>query len=350
MNSRERVAAALDFKRPGRVPRAESFWWETLEGFRAEGMPAEADPSDYFGLDVAKIYMDQTFALGERTIEETDEYRIFSDGYGFVQKDWKHGQATPELIEFAVKSREDWFSTYREMNAYRPERLRLEENRPLYEKARRAGRFVCLSMLGPFEQTWRKTGSVEQLVALAEDPEWMLDMYEADTQMRLAAFEAFFEAGLEFDGVWMYDDVAYRNGPLISPRMYREFVMPFHREVAEAVHARGGKLILHTCGNNNILVPLYIEAGVDCLQALEVKAGMDVRDLKREYGRELAFCGNIDARLFQENDLPGLEVEIRGKLEVACEGGGYIFHSDHSIPRGTHLATYSRALEISEEF
>jgi uroporphyrinogen decarboxylase len=88
---------------------------------------------------------------------------------------------------------------------------------------------------------------------------------------------------------------------------------------------------------------------MDCLHPLEVKAGMDIRPLKKEYGDRLAFIGNIDARLFQANDLDGLRREIMEKVPVAMAGGGYIFHSDHSLPPGTRLETYRFALELVNE-
>jgi uroporphyrinogen-III decarboxylase len=76
---------------------------------------------------------------------------------------------------------------------------------------------------------------------------------------------------------------------------------------------------------------------------------MDVRKLKAEYGNRLAFMGNIDARLFQENDLAGLEAELRAKLPPAMQGSGYIYHSDHSIPPGTRLETYQFCMNLVQE-
>ena len=89
-----------------------------------------------------------------------------------------------------------------------------------------------------------------------------------------------------------------------------------------------------------------IEAGVDCLQPMEVKAGVDVCDLKTTYGDQLALMGNIDSRLFQKNDTIGLETEIRKKISQAMKGSGYIYHSDHSIPPGTALETYQFGIDL----
>jgi uroporphyrinogen decarboxylase len=132
--------------------------------------------------------------------------------------------------------------------------------------------------------------------------------------------------------------------------MYRELLMPFHKQLCDLAHSKGAKVIYHGCGNNNQLMPLFVEAGIDCMQPLEVKAGMDIRELKAQYGDIMSFMGNIDARLFQTNDLTALEKEIKDKINIAKVGGGYVFHTDHSVPPGTTLETYQFALELVERY
>jgi uroporphyrinogen decarboxylase len=98
------------------------------------------------------------------------------------------------------------------------------------------------------------------------------------------------------------------------------------------------------------LVPMIIEAGVDCLQALEVKAGMDLGTLVREYGRDLCFMGGVDVRTFFAEDESALEREVRGKLEIGMSSpGGFVFHSDHSIPTQVSFQRYSRVVELVRE-
>jgi uroporphyrinogen decarboxylase len=77
---------------------------------------------------------------------------------------------------------------------------------------------------------------------------------------------------------------------------------------------------------------------------------MDIRELKAQYGDIMSFMGNIDARLFQTNDLTALEKEIKDKINIAKVGGGYVFHTDHSVPPGTTLETYQFALELVERY
>ena len=110
----------------------------------------------------------------------------------------------------------------------------------------------------------------------------------------------------------------------------------------------GRRAVLDMCDDTGI--PPLIEAGVDCLQPLEAKANMDVRELKAEYGDRLAFMGNIDTRKMADPDPRVIEEEIRTKLEVAKQGGGYIYHSDHSIAPGVRWETYQYLMQLVDEY
>jgi uroporphyrinogen decarboxylase len=98
------------------------------------------------------------------------------------------------------------------------------------------------------------------------------------------------------------------------------------------------------------LIPQFIEAGYDCLQPLEVKAGMDLVQLKQDYGDRLAFMGGIDVRAMAHPDPAVIEREIRTKIPVAKQGGGYIYHSDHSVPDNVSFAQYQRVIELVHRY
>jgi hypothetical protein len=115
-------------------------------------------------------------------------------------------------------------------------------------------------------------------------------------------------------------------------------------------HSKNMKVMLHSCGNVKEFIPMLIEAGLDCLQPLEVKAGMDVRELKGKYGDKLTFMGGIDVRLMNLPDKSKIEEEIRSKFEVAKKGGGYIYHSDHSIPHTVSFQDFCTVMELVKKY
>jgi uroporphyrinogen decarboxylase len=106
---------------------------------------------------------------------------------------------------------------------------------------------------------------------------------------------------------------------------------------------------VHSCGFVEPLVPGLIEAGMDCLQAMEVKAGMDLVRLKARYGDRIAFCGGLDIRALETNDTAAIEAELAKKLPAAMAGSGYILHTDHSVSPRVGYETYRYFLERGRE-
>jgi uroporphyrinogen decarboxylase len=109
------------------------------------------------------------------------------------------------------------------------------------------------------------------------------------------------------------------------------------------------KFIYHTDGDVNGVMDLYREAGFDCLQPLECKARMDIRNLVPKYGDEMTFFGNIDVMAMIGNDLGEIEAEVVSKFAAGKEKKGYIYHSDHSIPPQVSWQTYQSLIEMVQK-
>jgi uroporphyrinogen decarboxylase len=349
MTSRERVEKALRHKRPDRVPIHESFWQATADRWRTEGLPADVSPDDYFGTEIRLISVDNSFGFPYEVVEQADEYVVVRDEWGVLKRDWPDHRSTPELLDFHVKSRAQWDELKGRLTPD-PARVDWAAVEVQHARWREEGKFVCIAVVPGYEATWRKVGPEALLMAIAEDPDWVREMYEYDAEMVVGMMRLYVERGLEFDGAWLWDDLGYRNATLFSPRAYREQLMPSHKRVCDFCHEQGWAVILHTCGHVMPLVPMIIDAGVDCLQALEVKAGMDLGTLVREYGRDLCFMGGVDVRTFFADDEAELEREVRGKLEIGMSSpGGFVFHSDHSIPTQVSFERYRRVVELVRE-
>jgi uroporphyrinogen decarboxylase len=108
-------------------------------------------------------------------------------------------------------------------------------------------------------------------------------------------------------------------------------------------------VVLHSCGNVKALIPMFIEAGVKCLQPLETKAGMDLFQLKKDYGKHITLMGGIDVRKMALGGKE-LEEEVVEKITFAKKGGGYIYHSDHSIPDNVSFPDYERVISLVKEY
>ena len=122
---------------------------------------------------------------------------------------------------------------------------------------------------------------------------------------------------------------------------------PYQQRTIDWAHAHGIKAHLHCCGDIKALVPELIDMGLDVLNPMEVKAGMDPLHMKRTYGRDLVLRGGCNA--LNWSDWPKVEADIRRLVPAMKEGGGYIFTSDHSVPDYTSLETYRKIVALVRE-
>jgi len=185
---------------------------------------------------------------------------------------------------------------------------------------------------------------------MVEDPDLIRDIFEAHVTLMIRMCEMLMDRGVVFDGAWFYGDIAYNKGLLFSPKAYREVLMPSHKRLFDFCNAHDMPVIYHTDGDVRDAIPFLIEAGIRCLQPLEAKAGMDVRALKEEYGDRLAFMGNIDIQVMSGGDRSLIEEEVKSKVLAAKKGGGYIYHSDHSVPPSVTFESYEWVMELMDRY
>ncbi|MEA3403976.1 MAG: uroporphyrinogen decarboxylase family protein [Armatimonadota bacterium] len=345
VTSRERVLAALSHREADRVPIDDSPWATTIRRWRREGLPEGVSPAEYFGYEFSGVGADLSLRMPTEVVEETDEYTIAWNANGALRKNFKHSTSTPECIDFRIKTSADWYAWKEEMEVGR-DRINWEGGLRAQRAAREGGLWFPYRAATGYDKTQGVVGSERLLIAMAQEPHWPADMYMTWSDMIVETAQMMMDGGFEFDGAFLYDDMGYRNGPLFSPQMYRDICQPAHAKACEFFHGYGLKVILHSCGCVAPLVPDIIDAGFDCLQPLEVKAGMDLVELKQQYGQELAFMGGIDVRAMADPDPRVIEEEIATKIEFAKRRGGYIYHSDHSVPDNVSFQRYGYVIEL----
>jgi uroporphyrinogen decarboxylase len=348
MTSRERVGAVLAGGIPDRVPMHDGYWEEALDRWQQEGLPgdvaADRDATwDYFDMEIRQISVDPSFLLPERVLSEDDRYVSKQTGDGAVLKYIRGKTSTPGLVSFKVTSRNAW-------EEYKPRLLSIEGRLPAdlaerYRSYRTAGRFVVMCLHDPMEASWSKLGPTYLMESMKLDPAFVDDVFRTVTDMNIATCEHLLGLGYEIDGGWIWGDIAYGKGTFFSPRMYREALWPYHKRLVGFFRARGLPVVYHSDGDLRGVLDLLIEAGITCLQPLEAKAGMDLLELKRRYGRQLTFMGNIDFEAIARGEREA-EEEIRLKVGLGKEGGGYIYHSDHSVPPKVSLEQYRKVLDL----
>lgn len=349
MTSRERIISALRHEQADRVALVETcFWPPTVERWHNEGLPEEVQPDRFFALDrIVRIGIDCSLQLEPEVIEENDEWTVARDRDGAVHRRWKQQYATCAEVDQLMKTRDDWERLRQRLgpSADRiPEDL-LERVQAIHE----GGEFVILQPPEPIWWVWRTLGMERSFMTMAADPGWFEEMVATQTELQIELLRMALETGARPDGVWYFSDLCYRNGMFFSQRMYRELMLPWHRRIAEFCHERDLFLLLHCCGDCRDLVPHLIDAGFDAIQPLEARCGNDVREMKPLYGGRITLFGNMNMDVFASGDRQAIRYEVLSKLQAAMHGGGYIWHSDHSVPPTLAFDDYAYAVELARE-
>jgi uroporphyrinogen decarboxylase len=362
----ERVIAALEHREADCVPVGEFFWTNFLRRAGAElAAGDDFDPYRYWDLDMIVITPNMDpHITGIQVLEQAEDYTVVRTGFGAVIER-RCTYPMPRFIEFETK-------TYEQMEAFEfddsNDRRRYFEavddqinsvadelNLGLPSYVERVNAYAddfCVfgSVCEPHEMMWRIMGTENVMIKLAEAPKRMAKFVE-----RLGDFLVGIVRGQiaaadgRLAGMYIWGDIAYDKGMFFHPDYWRRVYKPQLKRICDTVHAAGLKTIYHGCGNASVVFEDMIEVGVDAYNPLEAKAGLDVVDLKRQFGKRWAFNGNIDVRVLATNDRDSVRREVLTKLNAA-RGGGFIVQSDHSVPDSVDPKTYDYVIELVREY
>ena len=344
LTGRERISRIIRHEGVDRIGLYEHFWGDTQKKWIREGHLKEGESvDDHFNFDISECWACGYIADPEFknvVVEEDDETILVRDGNGALLRRHKCHNSTPEHVDFMVKDRTLWDEKIKAMLTPARNRINFDAYRKAREKANAANRFFVHSGINVFEAMHPLCGHEHMLMGMALDPDWIKDMADTYSELMINLMEILFAEAGRPDGIWFYEDMGFKDRPFMSPEMYRELILPGHKKTVAYAHSLGLPVIMHSCGYVAPFIPGIIEAGVDCLQVIEVKAGMDLLKIKREFGDNLALFGGFDARNLVANDIDAIDKELHEKIPVVMEGSGYILHSDHSIPEQCEYGTY----------
>ena len=347
LTSKERIQRIFNHQEADRVPIADVPWDSTIARWHREGMPKDVEWEDYLEVDTIRhILPDNSPRYPITVIEATDEYRIYTTPWGATRKDYYDQSGALGYLDYTLKDRDAWAKAKELMQPSR-DRIPWEMLDREYRRWRERGDWVMGLLWFGFEVTYSHMVGTPLFMAMAEDPEWVHDMVNTMLDSSIAMLQMVWDAGYEFDGVMWYNDMGFKGKQFMSVPMYRELFKPADTRAAEWAHAKGLPVYYHSCGNLGPLVPELMDAGVDMLNPLEVKAGMDPLALKAKYGDKLAFHGGLNALYYAEPELMWAEMErLIPQMKV---NGGYIIGTDHSIPDNVSLDLYREFVARAKE-
>ena len=350
----ERIRRMLAREPADRIGIFEHFWTDTITRYRSEGHVGPKETlEDHFDLDIMMSWaFNMTLDLDFKAeiLEETDETVLTRDGNGALLRRHKQHDTTPEHVDFAIKSREDWEKVREKIVNIDERRINFEDYRSIRNAAKEKDKYFMWCGVNVFEMMHPIAGHEYMLIGMAEYPEWIEDMAKVYCDATLQLQEILFAKEGAPDGIWYYEDMGFKNRPFMSPNMYRELIAPAHKRSFYFAHARNIPVTMHSCGFVEPLLPHIVEAGLDCLQTIEVKAGMDLLRIYKEYGDRLSLMGGIDVRALYSNDRATIDRELEAKIPIVKQNNGYCLHSDHSIPNTVDYETlqyfFEKALSL----
>lgn len=339
MNDRERFLAAV-LGQPVDRPPFWLFWgpWgHTWQRWEKEGKPAEVkDHRSLWEPDMPPLTLPVNTGpcpkIPYQVLAEDADYRTFIDSWGIRRRDYKGGESMSEFLEFPVKDRASW-NTFRDtwLNPDHPARLdgtwrELGQEWMARGYPIRLADYPDSGIFGPYR--WMM-GDEQGLVAFHTMPDLVHEIMDHLATLYLAVFEQVVKE-VRVDVIHMWEDMCYKGGPLISPRMWNAFLGPPYRRIHAFARAHDIPVIsVDTDGDPDKITPPMIAAGVNLLFPVEVAAGCDINDWQRRYP-ELGLMGGIDKRVLAQ-DKAAIDRELE-RIRPAIARGRYIPDLDHLIP------------------
>jgi uroporphyrinogen decarboxylase len=345
MNSRERVLTAIGHREPDRLPITFDAEKEVIATLKEHfGVTTNDEVWDCLNVDTRLVGVDHHY----HHIREEGGTTYDFWGIGCTEQAYSGGSYM-EYSSFPLAGLE----TIADIEAYdwpTPDEMSFESLRESRERNPDRAIIAHITHGGYFKATHMR-GLQEFMFDLGLDPELAAATIRKITGYLFPAVERLCgEAGDAFDIYYLADDFCSSDGPLLSPAVFREYIKPYLKRIADIVHAHDKKFLLHVCGAVRTLIPELIDAGVDLLEPVQTSAaGMEVEGLKRDFGEGITFYGSIDLiRVLSRGTTEDVRNEVRKNFRVLGRGGGFIVGPGHTYiqpdtPLENILAMYQTA-------
>lgn len=357
MNDRERFIATMHYQPRDRAPLYDfNFWDETLPAWYEQGLPRHwhrGNVREYFGLDCSLggggpgdwgvgINTKLMPPFETRILQDFgDEYTQMQDD-GVIVRKQRSSVSIPMHEGHTLVDRESWNRHYKpRLDPSTPGRLPPDWDRRVEtwtDPHRTHPVFLWTGSLFGWIRDWMGLENVAMVVY--DDPAWFEEMVITIADLQVAMLEKIFATGGQFEALSMWEDMCFNAGPLISPAHFRRFLVPQYKRITSLCHRHGVDIVYLDCdGKIDDLIPLWLEAGVNCMFPLEIGTwGADPVRYRREYGRDLLMMGGFDKHILQRTPRE-IEAEIY-RLTPLVEEGGYIGFPDHRVPPDVPLENY----------
>ena len=245
----------------------------------------------------------------------------------------------PQFLEYPVTSLEDWRALMPRLNPDDPGRFAQDWNKVSAFYADRNFP-VGLTICGAFGHPRNLLGVEALCIAYYDQPALIHEMMEHWVDFYCHLIDRIWK-DVQFDFLLIWEDMAYKNGPLISPSLVLTFMLPYYRQlIAHTRNVGCDIIIVDSDGDVKLLVPVFLEAGVNAMLPFEVQSGMAVREFRKLYGNNLAIIGGLDKRVLPLGS-DAIDQELKLRMLPLLADGGYIPCLDHTAPPNVSLQNFA---------
>lgn len=359
MNERERFLATMHYQDRDRCPICDfGFWDETINEWHKQGLPDsvtgghDTSTTDvFFGMDSYSMGCGGRVGLlpafEHRVIEDRGDSEVIRDGDGALKLRQKYMGSIPQYLGHTLTDRQSWNKHFKHRlqpddPARMPkdiERYRKIWNDPSPPRPRVVG---CGSLYGKIRD-WMGMENVSYIVY--DDPALFEEMVTTLADVCVNVLNRLYEQGARFDAASFWEDMCYNAGPLLPPDMFKNVLVPNYQRITSILHKHGCDIVWVDCdGKIDDLLPLWLEAGVNCMFPVEVGVWKaDPVKYRKQYGKELLMMGGFDKRILAKGKAE-ITAEVK-RLTPLVEEGGFIPFCDHRVPPDVPLENYMHYLE-----
>ncbi len=358
MTHRERWVRTMHFQPVDHVPDEEFGWWEnTLTVWHEQGLPREIDTLPkgdlYFGFaprGAVPVHQGLLPGFERKVLGRRGDRVLIQDEHGATCEVHSSGQdSVPHFLDFALKDRAAWEAEFKPRldpddprrlpGGERWERLKADYARRDYPLG------IGIGSLYGWMRDWM--GFERAAMMIYDDPGLVEEIMEQITQVVLRTIEWVGpQVELDFGAGW--EDMCYNAGPMISPADFARLMVPRYRRITELLKRHGCDVVYTDCDGNILqLVPLWLEAGVNCMFPVEVAAGSDPIALRDRYGKAVLLLGGVNKRALIEGR-EAIRKELK-RIEPYVKEGGWIPHVDHRVPPDVTLENYRYYLAMKRD-
>lgn len=350
MGLREDTLDILHYGKYEKMPIVHfGYWTETIEKWHQEGHITDEEAIDVWdnspneGIISRRLGFDynwNTLFSGNYGLYPTFEEKVLEvlpngqvkkvDSWGVIILEKPGVVSIPSEVGHLLEDRESWETHYKpklQMSYDRISKEYLSNFTSLKDRNIPTG-IHCGSLYGNIRNMMGVEGTC---YILADDEDLFTEIIDTNAKMQLEVVEAVLKTGAIPDYAHFWEDICFKNGPLVSPRIFAEKVGPWYKKFSELLTAYGVDIISVDCdGMIDELIPTWLENGVNTMFPIEVGTwNASIAPWREKYGRNIRGVGGMNKTVFSR-DFKAIDEEIE-RLKALVALGGYIPCPDHRI-------------------